>query len=562
MNNAFSIGTSAIAVGQRALALVGQNIANASTPGYHRTSVNLTTRTTGTDSIGVDIASITRYTTPALRTAILSGNGEQGSLTARLDAQRQIETALATGQGGIGDKLESFFNQVEQLTGRPDSLASRRAIITAASDLAGQISASAGDIDRLRSDVGREITSTVDQINTLATRIADLNNRILTKENSGNPANELKDQRDSAIEQLSQLIDIKTVQAPSGEINVIASDTAVVVGQYANVFTVSQDANNNIVITDPSSATPRTFRAGTLGGLLQTYNTDIPALRARVDGLASQLIQRVNQVQATGLGSAPVTALSGTNGAADATVPLAAAGLPFPVQAGQLTVSVTDNTASPSTRTNTTIAIDPATQSLQDIAAALSAVPGLQASVNATGNTLNIAAQAGFSFDFAGRDSVPAGAGAVADSDTAGLLVALGVNGLFVGTSAASIKVNPAVTADPGLLAASRTGQPGDGTNLERLGAVRDQAAVGSRTLTQEFADIAATVGTNISSLSDQQTTQASTIRELSDQEQATIGVDTNEELLNLLAFQRMVQAGSKYLSVVNTAMDAIFQII
>jgi flagellar hook-associated protein FlgK len=433
--NAYPIGTSAIAVAQRSLALIGQNVANATTPGYHRISPQLTNRTTGNDGTGVDIASITRFTAPAVRTAILSGNGDVSRFTARLDTNRQIETALATGQGGIGDRLENFFNQVEELTGRPDSLASRRTILTAASDLAGQFNASAGDIDRLRSDIGRKIGSTVDEINTLATRIADLNNRILTKENRGNSANDLRDQRGVAIEQLSQLVDVKIVETPSGEINVLASDSAVVVGQYANKFTVTQNANDQIEITEPSSATPRTFRAGSLGGLLQSFNSDIPALRARLDAVAGQLIQRVNQVQATGLGSTPITALSGTNAVSAPNVPLATAGLPFPIQAGTLTVSVTNNTVSPATRTNTSISINPAAQSLQDLAAALGAVPGLTASVNAASNTLDIQAQPGFAFDFAGRDSLPAGSGAVANPDSSGVLAALGVNGLFVGST-------------------------------------------------------------------------------------------------------------------------------
>ncbi|MDY3556839.1 flagellar hook-associated protein FlgK [Gemmata sp. JC717] len=562
MTNSYVIGTSAIATAQKALDLIGQNVANATTPGYHRVDPQLVSRTTGPNVTGVDIGSVTRYSLPAVRTAILTSNGDQGRYTALLDTNRQVETALATSQGGVGDKLESFFNQVEELTARPDNLASRRTILTAASDLSNQLNSTAGDIDRLRSDLGRKIGATVDQVNTLATRIASLNTQILTKENRGLTANDLRDQRDVAIDDLSKLIDVKTVEVPSGQINVISGDSAVVVGEFANRFTVSQNASDDIVITDTTAALTRNFRSGSLAGDVQSFNTDIPALRARLDTLAGQLIQKVNQVQATGLGSTPITSLSGTNQASSVTAPLNAAGLPFAVQAGTLTVSVTNNNVSPATRTNTAIAINPATQSLTDIATALSAVPGLAATVNATSNTLNIQAQAGYSFEFAGRDSLPAGSGAVANTDTSGLLVALGVNGLFVGSSAASIRVNPAITADPTLLAASRTGQVGDGTNLERLGAVRDAQAVGTRTLTQDFADIAATLGSDINSFNDLQTTQASALRELASQEQATTGVDTNEELVKLLAFQRMIQGASKYLSVVNTSMDALFNII
>src|SRR5262245_61552550 len=83
--NAFPIGISAIAAGNRALDLIGQNIANATTPGYHRQIVNLVSRTTdGVTGSGVDVASLTRYDAPPIRTAILRGNADTGATTARL----------------------------------------------------------------------------------------------------------------------------------------------------------------------------------------------------------------------------------------------------------------------------------------------------------------------------------------------------------------------------------------------------------------------------------------------------------------------------------------------
>lgn len=269
----------------------------------------------------------------------------------------------------------------------------------------------------------------------------------------------------------------------------------------------------------------------------------------------------MNQVQATGLGvNGPLTSASGVYGASSTSVPLNAANLPFPIQAGQLTVSVTDTATG--TRTNTTLSIDPATQSLQDIATALSGVPGLQASVDPASNTLQLQAQSGFAFDFAGRDSNPAGAGAVANTDTSGLLAGLGIGGLFAGFNAASVAVRPEILNDPNRLAASLTGQPGDGTNLERLAALRDQNVIGNRTFSEDFADIASALGSDIVVLDDQQAVQTNALRNLFAQEQATAGVDVNEELLKLLDFQRMVEGASKYLSVVNETFDSILNII
>lgn len=560
--NGFSIGTSAIAVGQRGLEIVGQNIANSATPGYHRQSLNLSNRVTGdTLGSGVDVANITRFTAAPVRTAILSGNSEQAAFDTRFAIRKQIEATLGAGEGGIGDQLSSFFNQVEQLTARPDNAAARRPLIAAAGDLARQFNAAAGDIDRLRADVGAQIPAEINEVNDLAKRIAEFNVKISFREQIGDNANELRDQRDQLINSLSQRVDVKTVDQPFGVVNVIANGAVVVVGEFANKFQVGPDASGGLVVTQVGSTQPVNFKTGTIGAKLREYNTDIPATRARLDDLAGALISRVNAVQATGVGlSGPITSANGTTSVTSATAPLNTAGLPFPVQAGNLTVSVTDTATG--NRTNTTIAIDPSTQSLQDIANALNAIPGLSSSVNATSNTLNLQSQSGFAFDFAGRDTNPPGGGAVANADTANLLPALGINGLFNGTNAASIAVSPAIVSNPNLLAASRSGQPGDATNLERLAAVRDQAVIGGRTLAGEFADQASSIGTDVQVLGDRSEVQSILMQTLAGQEQSVTGVDVNEELVQLLSFQRMVEGASKYLSVVNSALDEIMNII
>jgi len=225
-------------------------------------------------------------------------------------------------------------------------------------------------------------------------------------------------------------------------------------------------------------------------------------------------------------------------------------------------IGVTDTATG--TRTNSTVAIDPATMSLQDVAGAITAATGgkVQATVDPVTNALRFAAQPGSKFDFAGRDTNPAAGAAAADPDTARVLSALGVNGLFTGSTATDIAVRPDIAANPGLLAASRTGQPGDGTNLERLAAVRDQALGGGRTLSGEFTDLAAAVGSDVQTLGDRQTAQAGVMRTLAAQEQSVAGVDVNEELVHLLNFQRMVEGAAKYLSVVNSALDSIMNII
>ena len=561
--NSTSIGLTILSAGQRGLALTGQNIANAGTVGYHRQTLNLASMTVdGVRGAGVDVASITRYEVPAARTAILRGNGDREYATARLNAQQQVEAALGTSPGTIGDGLEAFFNAAEELTAHPESTALRRTTLAAASDVANQLKTAAGDIDRLRADVGTQIGRTVDEVNDFATRIAALNTRIASVEQTGAQANDLRDQRDGLVNELSKRMDVRIVPQPFGVVNVLATNAPVVVGEFANSFATSADAAGNMVVTQAGSSQPLKFSGGSLGGQLQTYNQDLTSTRSRLDGLAREFITRVNAVQATGIGAGgPVTAASAGVSVGDPTAPLAAQGLPATPTAGTLTISLTNA----GTRTNVAIPFDPATQSLNDLAAAITAGTGgaVQGGVDPQTNQLTLQAQAGYSFDFAGRaPTTPPGGAAVPNPDTGGLLPALGLNGLFQGSDATTIAVRPEFTADPGRLAVSRTGQPADATNLERLAAVRDQPVAGGRTLAGEFSDLAATVGQNVQLFSDQSEAQAAALQNMSDIELSVTGVDTNEELVHLLDYQRMIDAGSKYLSVVNSALDKIMEII
>ena len=560
--NAFPIGLSALAAGTRGLDLVGQNIANANTPGYHRQRLDFSSRTTdGFNGTGVEIAGMTRYEAQAVRTAILRGNSDQADASARLNVRRQVEATLGAGPGGIGGAFERFFNQVEGLTARPDDPAVRRPLIAAAGDLARQFTTAAADLDKLRADTGTEIRKTVNEVNDLTTRIADLNGRIQVVVQRGDQANDLQDQRDRLIDELSQRVDVRMIPQPYGAMNVMGTDTALVVGPFASQYSVASDAAGNLIVTQQGSTRPATFSSGTLGGLLREYNTDLPTTRTRLDGLAREVMGRVNALHATGIGTdGPFASLTGTTPVANTATPLAGQNLWFPTQAGTLTVSVTDTATG--NRTNTAITFNPATDSLQDLATAFGGVPGLTASVVSPANTLTLTAAAGYRFDFAGRDTNPAGGGAVANPDTTGLLTALGLNGLFTGTSAGEMGVRPDLLSNPNALAASRTGQPGDATNLERIALVRDQRVFSGRTLSGEFADLAAVVGVDVKGLDDQQTAQAAVLRNLNGQEQAVTGVDTNEELVQLLQYQRMVEGASKYLSAVNTALDSLLEII
>jgi flagellar hook-associated protein FlgK len=567
----FSIGLSAIQAGQVNLNVIGQNLANATTPGYNQETVNLVNQSTNGVGTGVDVASITRYTAPPLQTAILQGNADEANSTAQLGIQQQVQTAITAGgtststtstsTGGIGDALTSFFDQITQLTSTPNDPSVISTVVASASALAGQLNAASSGLDVLSNSLSGQISQTVTQVNSLAGQIGTLNGQISGIVSQGGQANDLEDQRDQLINQLSQQIDVHTVDQPNGVVNVISSGGPIVLGTLSTSFQTTAGSNGTIAVTPTGSPQPQTFASGTLAGQLEQYNQGIPAVSGQLDTLANTLSAQLNEIQATGLGTnGPITSTQGTVSVADPTAPLDTQNLPAPVQGGQLVVSVT-NTAS-GLRSNSTIDIDPSSQSLQDVATALNGVTGLQASINPITNTLEITAQPGYSFDFAGRDTNPPAGVVVANPDTAGILAGLGVNGLFSGTGAANIAVNPTVAANPGLLATSQTGEPGDESNLERMAAVQSQSLIGGQTLSAAYTNLTTSVGTNVQQFGDQQTSQTGLVQNLTTQEQSVTGVDQNQEMANLITVQNGIQAASQYMSALNTAISSLLQII
>src|SRR5437867_620749 len=135
-----STGLSALRVSQRALDVIGQNIANASTPGYHRQVLNLTTRTpVELDNLsigtGVQITDVRRLHDSLLENALTQHTSQSSDTTTQLETLQHLEALLATGDGSIHDTMEKFFGGLEQLSTKPNDVTLRRVLLGTASAL-------------------------------------------------------------------------------------------------------------------------------------------------------------------------------------------------------------------------------------------------------------------------------------------------------------------------------------------------------------------------------------------------------------------------------------------
>ncbi len=278
------IGTSALLSTQRALDTIGHNVANVNTPGYSRQRVEVAARLPQTSSAGfigtgVDITGITRsydqFLTGELRSSS-SGYNETNTLAALSNG---LDNLLADQNSGLSPVLGSFFAAMQGAANDPTSLAARGALLGEADSLATRINGLNDWLDTTRRSLGARLDTNVQEVNQLAASIASLNQQIIDARGSagGQPPNDLLDQRDQLLLELSGKVSVTTMTQEDGAMNVfIGSGQSLVLGvQHSTlgvVERVSDPGQFDITIGAPGSPAveiTNLITGGEMGGVLR-----------------------------------------------------------------------------------------------------------------------------------------------------------------------------------------------------------------------------------------------------------------------------------------------------
>lgn len=415
-----SIGLSALRAAQFGLSVTANNIANAGTPGYHRQQAMFVDRPPWEWSghllgTGVDASQVRRFYSRITESALTANRATQADTGAQLETLRRLELLFTPGASGLLDRVGKFFNSLEELAARPDDLALRRIAVQNADALAREQNAISAAIADVKSQLTGEIQGAVEEINALGQRIASLNREIRVAEGRGLAANDLRDIRDQLVNDLAQRIDARIVQQGNGQEVVLAGGDTLVIGVQVEPLRLRLDEAGNPFVTTDALQIPLPLAGGRLAGLLSARRDLVPRYEQQLDALSASLIAAVNHVHAQGVGlDGSFARLFGGRGIKDVTAPLAQAGSDFPIAAGELFVTVTGPGGD---RALHRIDIDPASDSMQDVAAALSGIPNLQAVVDTQTGTLALLAASGYTFDFTGGlQSLPDTAGITGSS--------------------------------------------------------------------------------------------------------------------------------------------------
>lgn len=232
---------------QAALDTTGHNISNANTPGYSRQVANLVatepyampgfTRTGEPQQLGtgVMVASVDRMRDVFLDWQLRQETQTKGYWQSMNTGLNQVELILdEPSESGLRGVLDEFWSALQDLSKQPESLAVRAVVREKAQTLTELFHANYKQLDDLYNSLGSDITKKVDQLNSLAGRIADLNARIIQVESTGGKANDLKDQRDYLIGQAAQIVNLRVVEKENGSVDVLVGGGPLVEGKVAH----------------------------------------------------------------------------------------------------------------------------------------------------------------------------------------------------------------------------------------------------------------------------------------------------------------------------------------
>ena len=399
---------SSLQVSQRALSVIGNNLANANTAGYHRQEAQLANRVPvqiGNLSFGrgVNFVDIRQVRSEVIESSFTFQSSDNGRLESSLRVLTRLESRVSVESSSPLTRIEGLFNELEQLSTRLEDPALRNAVAGEALSLTNEFNSLHEDLAQLQLDIDTEIRGKVDEANALTTRISRLNVEIARSVNQGFTPADLQDQRGQAINDLAQLIDVRVQEGNAGQSTVIASNSALVIGSTTVTIGASIEPEADVAIVIDATDTIMPLTGGELTGLVDFRNGLLQDVRGRLDELASGLISQFDAFHTEGVGtSGGFARLDSQRLVSSIDVPLAVGGLDFPPTAGNLYIGVTDT----STGERSVIQlppIDPQSLTLRQLAANITAAtPNVSAVADAQTGGLTILAEPGFEFEFTG----------------------------------------------------------------------------------------------------------------------------------------------------------------
>jgi len=545
--NLSQLGLSTMNAARARLITAGHNINNADTAGYSRQSVATSTAGgTGTSEgffgRGVQVDTVRRAYNSFLASQSANAQSRGAMLAAYGNQVSQINNLIADNTVGISPSIQKFFDGVQAVASSPADPAARQELLGRTESMVGQFNEMNAFLNTQRHDINGQLQTTVTQLNSHVSRIAELNKQItLAQGATGQPPNDLLDQRDLEVAELNTLAKVNVLDQDGQYTVTIGNGQLLVAGAHSYRLSaqasesdprdvaiyVNMPAGDKLVkVTLDESA----IKGGALGGLLAFRADSLDAVQRQLGQLATGMGLAINAVQAQGIDLAgragtPVFQL----GQPDALANARNAGT------GELTARINLNAASELTSSDYDIRFDGANYQVtrQPSNEQMFFGPTLQ-NVQFDGLTLQLAG-----------------------TPVAGDAWALKP------TRDAAGKMSMILSSPDRWAASSAAGGTANGENMLAMGALQTAKTLmgGAMSFNEAYSQMVNKVAVHTQQNGAQAKVQAALIEQTYAAQQAVSGVNLDEEYVNLDRFQEQYVAASKLIEVSATLFDTLMGI-
>jgi flagellar hook-associated protein 1 len=565
---------------QSAMRVLSNNITNANTPGYTRKIAELQSRVIAGTGAGVQMGSIDRYVDQALQVQLRSTTSDFNGLDVRQQFFQRMQDMFGSpdSDSSLAAMMSDYATSVTALTTNPESVSLRLDVVTNAQRTAQNLNSMSADTQQLRQEADAQIAASVDIVNDQLATIDKLNDQIVAAHLRGVETGDLEDQRDLAVSKISEQMDVSTYTRENGQMVIFTKAGRTILDGDPSFLSHTPAASLQAAVTYPTSIDGITVNghditneigSGKIAALVELRDTTLPNFTAEINQLATKLRDEVNKIHNQGTGLPAAETLTSSR--------------PQTGTAASLTGTVTVTLLNP----DGTAAFSgpmpaPGTLDAAGFATALNTVLagfGVGASASNSSGTVTIDG-GGYGIAITGGTVDPGGG-----EPTTNLSDYLHLNDFFVGTDptgvdlAAVLKVRDDIKTDPSLMSRGALQQDaalnwyvgaGDSSVVTALAAKLTTGTAFAATgnlpaATTSFADYASNILSQNASAAAQTDNDHSFTQSLKAEIESRFGsesgVNTDEELSNMIVLQNAYAASGRIMTTVSQMFDVLISL-
>ncbi|EJL92947.1 flagellar hook-associated protein FlgK [Pantoea sp. GM01] len=545
MSSIINSAMSGLSAAQAALSTTSNNISNYTVAGYSRQTAilsqsNSTLQGNSYYGNGVTLSGVQREYDEFITAQLRGSSANYSAVNTQYNQISNIDDLLSTSTTSLSTSIQSFFTNVQNVVSNANDPSARQSMLSYAQGLVNQFQTTAQYLNNMQNSVNTDVASSVDQINTFTSQIADLNSQIAKLTTGGGAApNNLLDQRDQLVNSLNNVVGVNVSQQDGSYIVSMGSVTLVNGKNSTSLVAMpssSDSTRTTVGYVDKQAGNveipEKTLTTGSLGGLLAFRTQDLDSAQNQLGQLAAAFTTSFNSVHSEGYDS------NGDQGGNFFNI-----GSPTVVgnskntSAATITAAWSDTSAMKAS--NYTVSYDGSNWSVTRMS------DNVKFSVTPDVNdgTLN----------FDGLKLTVSTSPAPNAKDS---FLVKPVQNVIAGMSVA-------ITDESQIAAASSaTSGESDNRNAQKLLDLQDSKLVnGNATIAQAYASLVSSVGNKTSTLETASTTQENVVTQLSDRQQSVSGVNLDEEYANLTKYQQFYMANAQVLQTASTIFNALMGI-